>query len=213
MDAIKGLAARIVREANGHGRFIVAIAGPPGSGKSTLADNLCREIDALGSDRTALVAMDGFHLDNAILDRRGLRARKGAPDTFDVAGYLAALRRLRDAPEEEIVVPVFDRAMDLARAGAQVVHRDRSIVVTEGNYLLIDSEPWSAARSFFDLSVFVDVDDAVLEARLIRRWLDLGHDMDAARKRALGNDLPNARFVKDRSLAGDIVWRAGEATP
>lgn len=202
------LAAEIlVRHSQADGRLIVAVAGPPGAGKSTLSEHLRDAINRGGEGPFVVVPMDGFHLDNAILDRRGLRPRKGAPQTFDCAGFAALLQRLRGTAED-VVIPVFDRALDLARAGASIVRADHGILLVEGNYLLLDEEPWTRLAPFFDMTVYLDVPLPELERRLVQRWLDHGHDEAAARVRALSNDIPNAERVVSRSRPADFVLTA-----
>ena len=120
-------------------RYVVAIAGPPAAGKSTLASEL---VDLL-SGRAALLGMDAFHFDDHILSQRGLLSRKGSPRTFDVVSYARALRALRMEPDIEVAVPVFDRELELSRNCAALVDARHEIVVTEGNYLLLDEDPWS----------------------------------------------------------------------
>ncbi len=198
---------RILERLRDSDRLIVAIAGPPGSGKSTFAEALFAQLCASVGDAVALFGMDGFHVDNAILDRRGLRDRKGAPETFDATGYLHALRRLRAVPKEPVALPVFDRSMDLSRAAAVTIGPEHRIVLTEGNYLLLDETPWSDARRLFDLTIYLDTEESILERRLRQRWLDLGLSPRDAEKRALGNDLPNARFIKRKSAASDVTLR------
>ncbi len=180
-------------------RRLIAIAGAPASGKTTLAAELA---EALGA-RAILVPMDGFHLDNRILDARGLRPRKGAPQTFDGAGFVHMIRRL--ASEDEVVIPVFDRARDIAIAGASVVGPETETAVVEGNYLLLDEEPWRALRPLWDLSVYLKVPEDTLRARLIQRWLDHGLNPQAAEARATSNDLPNALHIARHSSEADIV--------
>ncbi|MCG6904194.1 MAG: nucleoside triphosphate hydrolase [Rhodobacter sp.] len=179
-------------------RRLVAIAGPPASGKSTLASDL---VAALGP-RAVLVPMDGFHLDNRLLDARGLRPRKGAPETFDADGFVAMIRRI--ANDDEVVLPVFDRSRDLAIAGAEVVSPKTDIAVVEGNYLLLNRPPWSQLHPIWDLSVSLDVPLEELEQRLIQRWLDHGLSATDATARAQSNDLPNARLVLEQSVRADI---------
>jgi pantothenate kinase len=192
-------------------RIIVAIAGAPGSGKSTLAEALCEALNSRRAGVAAVMPMDGYHLDNAILDARGLRARKGSPPTFDVDGLASDLDRLR-AADRTVILPVFDRDLDLSRAGAREVGPDVPVILIEGNYLLLDQEPWRSLATKFDLTVFLDVPETVLEHRLIQRWLQYGHAPNSARARALGNDIPNARLVATTSRPADIHI-APEATP
>lgn len=183
------------------GRFIVAIAGPPGAGKSTLAAQV---VSALGPG-ARLVPMDGFHYDNAVLEPRGLLPRKGAPETFDAEGFLSLMRRLRAG--EAAAIPVFDRGADLARAGADLVTKEDRILVVEGNYLLLDEEPWRDLTALFDLTVMIEVPQDELERRLVARWLTHGLPVAAARARALTNDLPNARRVVTGSCPADLTVR------
>lgn len=185
-------------------RFIAAIAGPPGSGKSTLAASLATHLADPSRRQVALLPMDGFHYDNAVLEPAGLLARKGAPETFDAAGFAECLARIR-VGSEDVATPVFDRAADLARAGAAIVRRGCGIVLVEGNYLLLDALPWSEAATCYDLTIFLDVPLAELRRRLVRRWRDHGLDEAAAIARAEGNDLRNARLVIAGSVDADVV--------
>jgi len=193
------LADLIRQRAAGRGRFITALAGPPGAGKSTLAAALVAEL----GPGARVVPMDGFHLDNPVLDRLGLRARKGCPESFDAAGFVHLMRRL--AGEDQVAIPLFDRGLDLARAGGDVVGAEDRLLVVEGNYLLLQAEPWCQARGFFDLTVMLAVPEPELERRLVQRWLDHGLDAAAARARALGNDIPNARRVLADSAPAEVV--------
>jgi pantothenate kinase len=195
------LAKDIRRRAAGQGRFITALAGAPGAGKSTLAAAVVAELGA----GARLVPMDGFHLDNAVLDARGQRAVKGAPQTFDAAGFVSLMQRLRAGGE--VAIPVFDRAADLARAGADIVTDADRLLVVEGNYLLLTQSPWRDVS--YDLTVFLDVPERELERRLIQRWETYGYAPDAARARALSNDIPNARLVLAQSRPADITVKNG----
>lgn len=201
MSEIALIAAAIFKRAAGTQRFIVAIAGPPGSGKSTLAERLH---EVLPQEKSVVVPMDGFHFDDAVLNDRGLRPRKGAPETFDYAGFAALLKRIR-AAEPEIAIPVFDRSMELSRAGAAIVGSDVKFVLVEGNYLLLDEEPWSALAGLFDFSIFVDVQRPELERRLMERWRGHGKSDDDARAWIASNDLPNIERVLARRRNADLV--------
>jgi pantothenate kinase len=183
-------------------RLLVAVAGAPGSGKSTLAEEMSRRLNAQKCV-TRVVPMDGFHLDNAVLGERGLLARKGAPETFDSAGFLHLVQRLRE--RSEVIAPVFDRARDLAVAGAQVIPAEAEVVLVEGNYLLFDAPPWFNLAPIWSLSVRLEVPLQDLRARLIQRWLKLGHTSATATRRAEANDIPNAEAVVARALPADIV--------
>jgi pantothenate kinase len=199
---ITALADRIYARLDSQPRVIVALAGAPGSGKSTLAGELARRLRDQRT-RAEVVPMDGFHLDNTVLDARGMRARKGAPETFDAAGFIHLIRRLRDGVE--VVAPIFDRSRDLAIAGAQVVAADCQVVVCEGNYLLFDEDPWRELAPLWDVSARLDVPMPELRARLIQRWLSHGLSRTTATRRATANDIPNAQRVIDHALPSDLV--------
>lgn len=184
------------------GRQLVAVVGAPGAGKSTLAEAVVEHLKSTGR-KVQLVPMDGFHLDNAILEARGLFARKGAPQTFDAAGFLSMVKRLVEG--EAVIAPTFDRARDLSIAGAVEVPADVELLVLEGNYLLLDQPIWRELQQYWDLSVYLDVPIEELERRLIQRWLDHGLDQQAAEARARGNDLVNAQLVCEHSLAADVT--------
>lgn len=193
----------------GAGRVLIGIAGAPASGKSTLSSELARRLNATGH-KAVVVPMDGFHLDNALLDARGLRARKGAPETFDAAGFLRLVRALKTG--EEVIAPLFDRPRDLAIAGAVAVPPDARTVIVEGNYLMYDEDPWRALAPLWDLSVRVDVPLPELRARLIQRWLSLNYSSAVATRRAEGNDIPNAQRIIDKALPCDITL-SGQPAP
>ncbi|MDH3453183.1 MAG: nucleoside triphosphate hydrolase [Gammaproteobacteria bacterium] len=202
---VQELCAQILQITARRERTLVGIAGPPGAGKSTLTQALLEELAHNAPGVAVAVPMDGFHFDNRVLDARGLRARKGAEQTFDSTGYLHALQRVR-AGAADVAVPLFDRAGDFARAGAIVVERRHRIVVSEGNYLLLDVEPWNELHALFDLTVYVDVPEAELLRRLVQRWLDHGLPPAQAEARARSNDLRNARLVVEHSVAADVTY-------
>lgn len=197
------LAATIRAKAQAQGRFLTALAGPPGAGKSTLAAEL---VAALGQGSKA-VPMDGFHFDDAVLIARGARARKGAPDTFDVAGFRHLLTRLRT--EDEVAIPLFDRDLEISRAGADIVGPDDRILIVEGNYLLLNEAPWPDLAPLFDLTIWIDVPEAELDRRLLARWAHYGKTSDQARAWIDGNDMPNIRRVVAGSRPADLVIRQG----
>ncbi len=181
------------------GRFVTAIAGPPGAGKSTLAAAVAA---ALGPG-ARVVPMDGFHYDDAVLLARGLRHRKGAPDTFDAGGFVHLIRRLRTG--EEVAIPVFDRSMELSRAAADVVLAQDRFLVVEGNWLLLDEVPWTDLAGLFDLTVMLQVSEAEIDRRLLDRWATHGKTPADARHWIDSNDMPNVRRVLQGSRAADVV--------
>lgn len=186
-------------------RTVLGITGAPGAGKSTVAAQL---VDRLGAARATLVAMDGFHLDDEILRAQGSLDRKGALDTFDGEGYAALLERLAAAhpAERPIYAPRFDRSLEASIAGAVRVPADVPLVVTEGNYLLAESDPWPRARAAMREVWFLDVDDEIRRQRLIARHRSFGRSEAEARRRALGSDEANARLVIATRSRADFVF-------
>ena len=200
--SLDDLAARILAMAGTGDRRLVAVAGAPGSGKSTLVEALQARIAATRPGLSAILPMDGFHLDDGLLRDRGRLPWKGAPDTFDVGGLRSVLDRLR-GPEPEILVPVFDRALEISRGAARVIGAEARLILVEGNYLLLDRAPWDALAPFFDLTVMIRVPEAELARRLARRWE--GMPEDEIRRRIETNDLPNGRTVRDDSRPADLI--------
>lgn len=193
------LAREIITRGAAMDRFIVGIAGPPGAGKSTIAKAIAK---AVGKGARA-VPMDGFHYDNAVLDKLGLRTRKGAPETFDALGFVHLMQRLRSG--SDAAIPVFDRDADLARAGADLVTGADKYLIVEGNYLLLDEAPWCDLAQVFDLTIYIDVPEVELDRRLVARWDHHGKTPAEARQWIDSNDMPNIRRVKQGSRRADIV--------
>ena len=196
----------IAEQRSKDGRTVIGIAGPPASGKSTLAEAVTQALNqeqTSGVPKAALLPMDGYHLDNRLLESRGLLARKGAPETFDAHGFCAAVRCAKST-EIETFYPRFDRQMDLAIANSIAVHPDTPGVVVEGNYLLLQEDPWASLRDVFSASVFVCPSMEALRDRLKQRWLGHGFDAETAELKANGNDLPNAERVVGNSAAADL---------
>lgn len=185
IDRIEALLAR-------GGRRLLGLVGAPGAGKSTLAAALAQHL----GERAMVVPMDGYHLANVELARLGRAGRKGAPDTFDAAGYVALLQRLRaQGPGEIVYAPEFRREIEEPIAGAIPVLPHTPLIITEGNYLLLDEPPWSAVAGLLDECWYVEVDDALRRQRLVARHMRFGRSEAQAREWAELTDEPNARRI------------------
>jgi pantothenate kinase len=186
-------------------RRIIGIAGAPGAGKSTYAERLVAE-----SLRDGLVAaylpMDGFHLADVSLRRLGLLDRKGVPESFDAWGYAAVLRRVRERAGHTVWAPGFERELEQPLAGVVAVDPDVELVVTEGNYLLLDRPEWRAVREALDEVWFLDCVDDVRRSRLVARHVEFGKSPAEARAWVTRVDDANARLVEaSRSHADRVV--------
>jgi pantothenate kinase len=188
-------------------RVVVGVAGPPGAGKTTLVEDLLRAAAARPdlAGRVAHVPMDGFHLTNAELDRLGRRDRKGAPDTFDAAAYAALLAQLRGPAREPVAAPAFDHAAGEPVPGAVTVPAGADVVLTEGNYLLLDEGDWSRVRPLLDEVWFCALDDHLRRERLVARHISAGRPPDDAHDWVHSSDEDNARRVRPTSTGADLV--------
>lgn len=184
-------------------RKVLGLVGAPGAGKSTLALALQQAFPGISQ----VVPMDGFHLANVELQRLGRAGRKGAPDTFDSAGYVALLARLRDAAPQDIVyAPEFRREIEEPIAGAIAVLPETRLVITEGNYLLLDDGGWQHVAPLLDDVWYVDVDDALRTDRLTRRHEQFGRSRQDAVDWVAGTDEPNARLVASTRSRARVVF-------
>ena len=199
------LAQEQALRARGAPRVLLGLVGAPGAGKSTLASAL----QAAFEDIAVVLPMDGYHLANSELQRLGRAGRKGAPDTFDAAGYLALLQRLRQAPMATVYAPEFRREIEEAIAGAIAIEPHHRLVITEGNYLLVDDGPWAGVLPLLDEAWFVDVDDGLRNARLASRHEAFGRSPDEARQWVAQTDEPNARLVASTRGRAHRVFRWG----
>lgn len=189
-------------------RVLLGIAGAPAAGKSTLAAWLVHRLTARGLPAVG-VPMDGFHLADAALDALGRRDRKGAVDTFDGHGYRALLQRVRAEAGTAVYAPAFERELEQPIAGSIAVLPDTRVVVSEGNYLLLDRSPWTDVRTCFDEVWYVALDDATRRARLLDRHVRFGKAPDAARAWVDAVDEPNARLIAATALSADLWIDSG----
>jgi pantothenate kinase len=188
------------------GRALLGITGAPGSGKSMLTETLLSHLSAaIGADAVGHLPMDGFHLADVQLDRLGRRNRKGAPDTFDVDGYVAALRRLHDEPDRTLFAPGFERDLEQPIAAAIAILPSARLVVTEGNYLLLPDGGWERVRPLLTEVWHVEVDDDVRRERLVRRHEQFGKSPEAARAWVEQVDERNARLIRATRGVADLV--------
>ncbi|GEL18069.1 nucleoside/nucleotide kinase family protein [Pseudonocardia asaccharolytica] len=196
---------------DGRRRVLLGITGSPGAGKSTLVERLCAALEPAppaglaAGEWVAPVPMDGFHLADVALERLGLRDRKGAPETFDAGGYRALLRRLRADDEAVVYAPAFERTLEQPLAGAIVVPRAARLVLTEGNYLLVDDEVWRPVAAVLDEVWFCALREDVRLARLVARHVAFGKEPGFARRWVRDVDGPNAMLVAGTARRADLV--------
>jgi pantothenate kinase len=194
------LVKRATALTEGGRRAVLGIAGAPAAGKTTLAEELVRALDAV-----AHVPMDGFHLADVELERLGARDRKGAPDTFDPLGYAALLRRLREDEDDVIYAPGFERVIEQPIAGTIPVHRSARLIVSEGNYLLVDDPWWGRVRALFDEVWYADLDHEERLRRLVDRHMRFGKDEARAVEWATGTDEHNAQIILATRERADLI--------
>ncbi len=183
-------------------RVLIGIIGKPGAGKSTLSKFL---MGKLPKDLVTVVPMDGYHLSNKVLKDLKRSDRKGAPDTFDVAGFVSLVKRIRSEQTQNIYYPIFDRAIEESIAAQGVVTSATKVVIIEGNYLLHDEGGWEVLNDLLDESWMVDVDDDKRISRLISRHIAYGKDPEAAKAWAKGTDEVNAKLIERGRTRADFV--------
>jgi pantothenate kinase len=203
---IDELARDAIALARGRTRAILGITGPPGAGKTTLVESLIARIDDLeGVGWVAHIPMDGFHLADSQLRRLGALDRKGAPDTFDAVGYAHLIARVRAETDHPVYAPGFERTLEQPLAAALVVLPTAQLVITEGNYLLLDDPAWAAARAAMDTVWFVSAEETTRIERLVARHVEFGKKPDAARVWVAETDQLNADLVSGTRTRADRV--------
>ena len=187
---------------NDKNRYFIALSGPPASGKSTISENLVKDLSAKGYN-SSILQMDGFHYDDLILKERKLLSKKGAPETFDVMGLINFVSRLHN--EDEVVIPIFDRSLELSRSSAVIISKNTKVIIVEGNYVLLNSYPWSELHKFFNTTVMINCEKKILENRLIERWKNFNLPKKEIDEKVYKNDLPNGVNVLKNSIAAEYI--------
>jgi pantothenate kinase len=204
---IRGLTARLLAAVDAQPRrFLLGITGPPGAGKSSLAHTLAASVlDQRGRTAALVAPLDGFHLSNETLDSLGLLSLKGAPQTFDATAFVGHLRRLRDDPDATVLWPDFDRSAERTVPDSIVITASTRLVITEGNYLLLEQPPWHEVRELLDQVWYLDVPADILRRRLIDRSMAYGRSEDDAVRHVDESDLRNAELVARAKPLADLT--------
>ncbi len=183
-------------------RYFIALSGPPASGKSTISENLAKDLSAKGY-HSSILQMDGFHYDDLILKEKKLLSKKGAPETFDVMGLINFVSRLHK--EDEVVIPIFDRSLELSRSSAVIISKNTKVIIVEGNYVLLNSYPWSELHKFFNTTIMINCEKKILEKRLIERWKNFNLPKQEIDEKVYKNDLPNGVNVLKNSIGAEYI--------
>ena len=182
-------------------RYFIALSGPPASGKSTISEKLVKDLTLKGHN-SSILQMDGFHYDDQILKQKNLLLKKGAPETFDVMGFLNFLFRLQN--ENEVAIPIFDRSLELSRSSAVIISKETRVVIVEGNYILLRTHPWRELHKFFNSTIMINTKNEILEKRLIERWRSFNIPEEEIKQKVFENDLPNGVNVYKNSILADF---------
>jgi len=197
--------AIVVEYAKNSNRTIIGIVGKPGGGKSTLSKYLLKGMDPT---TVSVVPMDGFHLSNKVLKELGRSDRKGAPDTFDVNGFTALIKRIKLDSSDPIYYPVFDRSIEESIAAQGVVYPSTRVVIVEGNYLMHDRDGWQEISPLLDQSWYAFLDEDIRISRLISRHIAFGKDPESAKAWAKGSDQINAELIETGVGRCDFLIRS-----
>ena len=183
-------------------RYFIALSGPPASVKSTISEKFIKDLNAKGI-QSSVLQMDGFHYDDQILKDKNLLLKKGSPETFDVMGLINFVSRLQK--EDEVVIPIFDRSLELSRSSAVIISKNSKVILVEGNYVLLNSYPWKQLHKFFNATIMINCEEKILEKRLIERWENFNLSKEEIDKKVYENDLPNGINVLKNSIEADYI--------
>ncbi len=207
IDVTQFVPSLLAKSANG--RFVLGIAGAPGSGKSTLAQALFHELEQARPGGAVVVPMDGFHLDNETLDKLNLLSLKGIPESFDALGFVNLLVKIKQAncsaDAKLVLAPRFDRSTESSIQDAIAILPSHSLILVEGNYLLLEEEPWNQIQPLCNAVWYLDVPESVLLPRLIERHKAGGKDHAGALEKVNSTDLPNGRLVAASRYRADKI--------
>lgn len=194
------------------GRIVIGIVGCPGSGKSTLAELLVNRLNAddLQNPIAQILPLDGFHLANDVLENLGLRELKGIPDTFDAEAYIQKLKEAKQDPPKILKAPRFDREIEASIEDGIYISPETKVIITEGNYLLLESEPWAQIADLLDDCWYLRADPQILTERLIERHMTGGRGRDQAIEKVQSTDLPNARLVEVTKVRAQMLVKPAE---
>ena len=208
LEELADKAVSLLGRAHRESRVLLGIAGPPAAGKSTFSKLLASSVNARHEEPTAAVApMDGFHLTNRELDSKGLRSRKGHPETFSADSFVSRLERLKVMPNTEAYWPRYDRTLHEPVPNAITIAPSARLVITEGNYLLLDYGPWRRLKNLLDEAWYLDEDEEVIVSRLSDRHRAAGRSVSELTDKINGSDLPNARLVAGTKVNADLWLR------
>jgi len=174
-------------------RTLIGIVGKPGAGKSTVVEQIQNKFR---SYEVSVIPMDGFHLSNEELINLGRRNRKGAPDTFDVSGFISLIKKVKQEPQVDHKFPIFHREIEASVNDEGVVPKESKVIVIEGNYLFSEEHNWSGLFPLLDYTWFIEIDDEVRIERLIARHIRYGKTPVEAENWSRGSDEANARFIE-----------------
>ena len=187
---------------SGKNRYFIALSGAPASGKSTISEKFVKDLNVKGI-QSSVLQMDGFHYDDQILIEKNLLLKKGSPETYDVMGLINFVSRLHK--EDEVVIPIFDRSLELSRSSAVVISKNSKVILVEGNYVLLNSYPWKELHKFFNSTIMINCEEKTLEKRLIKRWENFNLPKEEIDKKVYENDLPNGINVLKNSIEADYI--------